>query len=78
MSPFTSFLPNEKLWFMKDQLLKSFCLIGAEGEREAKSATDVTVTFLLTTESFSLEDGNPSSLEEVREEYVKRHFSNHR
>ncbi|NWH53646.1 STRA8 protein, partial [Fregata magnificens] len=28
--------------------------------------------------SFSLEDGNPSSLEEVREEYVKRHFSNHR
>ncbi|XP_064011099.1 stimulated by retinoic acid gene 8 protein homolog isoform X2 [Pogoniulus pusillus] len=28
-------------------------------------------------ESFSLEDGNPSSLEEVREEYVKRHFSNH-
>ncbi|KFV15356.1 Stimulated by retinoic acid 8, partial [Tauraco erythrolophus] len=27
--------------------------------------------------SFSLEDGNPSSLEEVREEYVKRHFSNH-
>uniref|UniRef100_A0A8C0EQA9 Stimulated by retinoic acid 8 n=1 Tax=Bubo bubo TaxID=30461 RepID=A0A8C0EQA9_BUBBB len=36
---------------------------------EAKSATDVTVTFMLTTESFSLEDGNPSSLEEVREEY---------
>ncbi|NWU52311.1 STRA8 protein, partial [Dromas ardeola] len=28
--------------------------------------------------SFSLELGNPSSLEEVREEYVKRHFSNHR
>ncbi|XP_010211207.1 PREDICTED: stimulated by retinoic acid gene 8 protein homolog [Tinamus guttatus] len=28
-------------------------------------------------ESFSLEDGSPSSLEEVREEYVKRHFSNH-
>ncbi|XP_009572188.1 PREDICTED: stimulated by retinoic acid gene 8 protein homolog [Fulmarus glacialis] len=28
-------------------------------------------------ESFSLEDGNPSCLEEVREEYVKRHFSNH-
>ncbi|NXT80813.1 STRA8 protein, partial [Zapornia atra] len=28
--------------------------------------------------SFSLEDGNPSSLEDVREEYVKRHFSNHR
>ncbi|XP_009997340.1 PREDICTED: stimulated by retinoic acid gene 8 protein homolog [Chaetura pelagica] len=28
-------------------------------------------------DSFSLEDGNPSSLEEVREEYVKRHFSNH-
>ncbi|KAM6290369.1 stimulated by retinoic acid gene 8 protein homolog [Porphyrio hochstetteri] len=27
--------------------------------------------------SFSLEDGNPSSLEDVREEYVKRHFSNH-
>ncbi|XP_009892712.1 PREDICTED: stimulated by retinoic acid gene 8 protein homolog [Charadrius vociferus] len=28
-------------------------------------------------ESFSLEDGNPSSLEEAREEYVKRHFSDH-
>ncbi|KAJ7404627.1 stimulated by retinoic acid protein 8 protein isoform X1 [Willisornis vidua] len=28
-------------------------------------------------ESCSLEDGIPSSLEEVREEYVKRHFSNH-
>ncbi|XP_017659729.1 PREDICTED: stimulated by retinoic acid gene 8 protein homolog isoform X2 [Lepidothrix coronata] len=28
-------------------------------------------------ESYSLEDGNPSSLEEVREEYVKRQFSNH-
>ncbi|XP_015714887.1 stimulated by retinoic acid gene 8 protein homolog isoform X2 [Coturnix japonica] len=27
-------------------------------------------------ESFSLEDGNPSSLEEVREEYIKRYFSN--
>uniref|UniRef100_A0A8C3JA38 Stimulated by retinoic acid 8 n=1 Tax=Calidris pygmaea TaxID=425635 RepID=A0A8C3JA38_9CHAR len=27
------------------------------------------LTFLLTTESFSLEDGNPSGLEEVREEY---------
>uniref|UniRef100_A0A672UQL0 Stimulated by retinoic acid 8 n=1 Tax=Strigops habroptila TaxID=2489341 RepID=A0A672UQL0_STRHB len=36
---------------------------------EAQSATDVTATFLLTTESFSLEDGNPSGLEEVREEY---------
>ncbi|XP_067998819.1 stimulated by retinoic acid gene 8 protein homolog isoform X4 [Melanerpes formicivorus] len=32
----------------------------------------------MKAESFSLEDGNPSSLEEVREEYVKRHFSNHR
>uniref|UniRef100_A0A8C4UK73 Stimulated by retinoic acid 8 n=1 Tax=Falco tinnunculus TaxID=100819 RepID=A0A8C4UK73_FALTI len=39
---------------------------------EAKSVTDVTVTFLLTAESFSLEDGNLSSLEEVREQYVKR------
>ncbi|XP_009938478.2 stimulated by retinoic acid gene 8 protein homolog isoform X2 [Opisthocomus hoazin] len=28
-------------------------------------------------ESFSVEDGNPSSLEEVREEYVKRHFGSH-
>ncbi|XP_039239920.1 stimulated by retinoic acid gene 8 protein homolog isoform X5 [Pipra filicauda] len=28
-------------------------------------------------ESYSLEDGNPSSLEEIREEYVKRQFSNH-
>lgn len=45
---------------------------------EAKGPTSVTVAFLPTTESFSLEDGNPSSLEEVREEYVKRHFSNHR
>lgn len=78
MSPFTSFLPNEKLWLVKDQLSKLLCLTSAEGEREAKSATGVTITFLLTTESFSLEDGNPSSLEEVREEYVKRYFSNHR
>ncbi|OXB75395.1 UNVERIFIED_CONTAM: hypothetical protein H355_010597 [Colinus virginianus] len=37
----------------------------------------MTVAFLPTAESFILEDGNPSSLEEVREEYVKRHFSNH-
>uniref|UniRef100_A0A8C4UI44 Stimulated by retinoic acid 8 n=1 Tax=Falco tinnunculus TaxID=100819 RepID=A0A8C4UI44_FALTI len=58
-------------------MLNLFCLIGAEGGREAKSVTDVTVTFLLTAESFSLEDGNLSSLEEVREQYVKRHFSNH-
>ncbi|XP_042671922.1 stimulated by retinoic acid gene 8 protein homolog [Centrocercus urophasianus] len=34
-------------------------------------------SLLKMKESFSLEDGNPSSLEEVREEYVKRHFSNH-
>ncbi|XP_015714895.1 stimulated by retinoic acid gene 8 protein homolog isoform X3 [Coturnix japonica] len=30
----------------------------------------------MKAESFSLEDGNPSSLEEVREEYIKRYFSN--
>ncbi|NXJ10135.1 STRA8 protein, partial [Odontophorus gujanensis] len=35
-------------------------------------------SLLKMKESFILEDGNPSSLEEVREEYVKRHFSNHR
>ncbi|NXP14128.1 STRA8 protein, partial [Thinocorus orbignyianus] len=35
-------------------------------------------SLLKMKESFSLEDGNPSGLEEVREEYVKRHFSNHR
>ncbi|NXL37496.1 STRA8 protein, partial [Glaucidium brasilianum] len=35
-------------------------------------------SLLKMKESFSLEDGNPSSLEEVREEYVKMHFSNHR
>ncbi|XP_065527771.1 stimulated by retinoic acid gene 8 protein homolog isoform X2 [Lathamus discolor] len=34
-------------------------------------------SLLKMKESFSLEDGNPSGLEEVREEYVKRHFSNH-
>ncbi|KAM9634647.1 stimulated by retinoic acid gene 8 protein homolog isoform 2-T2 [Morphnus guianensis] len=34
-------------------------------------------SFLKMKESFSLKDGNPSSLEEVREEYVKRHFNNH-
>ncbi|NWX12038.1 STRA8 protein, partial [Aegotheles bennettii] len=32
----------------------------------------------MKVESFSVEDGNPSSLEEVREKYIKRHFSNHR
>ena len=78
MSPFTSFLPNEELRLVKDRLLKLFCLVAAEGERESKSATDVTVIFLLAAESFSVEDGNPSSLEEVREEYVKRHFGSHR
>ncbi|NXL91188.1 STRA8 protein, partial [Alectura lathami] len=35
-------------------------------------------SLLKMKESFSLEDGNPSSLEEVREEYVKQHFSDHR
>ncbi|NXI44386.1 STRA8 protein, partial [Galbula dea] len=35
-------------------------------------------SLLKMKESFSLEDGNPSSLEEIREEYVKRHFSDHR
>ncbi|NXG78043.1 STRA8 protein, partial [Baryphthengus martii] len=35
-------------------------------------------SLLKMKESFSLEDGNPSSLEEVKEEYVERHFSNHR
>uniref|UniRef100_A0A8C2T9L3 Stimulated by retinoic acid 8 n=1 Tax=Coturnix japonica TaxID=93934 RepID=A0A8C2T9L3_COTJA len=44
----------------------------------AKGLTSVIVVFLLTAESFSLEDGNPSSLEEVREEYIKRYFSNQR
>ncbi|KAK2535002.1 Stra8 [Columba guinea] len=34
-------------------------------------------SLLKMKESFSLEDGNPSSMGEVREEYVKRHFSNH-
>ncbi|NWR34961.1 STRA8 protein, partial [Tachuris rubrigastra] len=35
-------------------------------------------SLLKMKESYSLGDGNPSSLEEVREEYVKRQFSNHR
>ncbi|NXH75078.1 STRA8 protein, partial [Hydrobates tethys] len=35
-------------------------------------------SLLKMKESFSREDGNPSSLEEVREEYVKRHFGNQR
>ncbi|NWW84048.1 STRA8 protein, partial [Rhynochetos jubatus] len=35
-------------------------------------------SLLKMKESFSLEDGNLTSLEEVREKYVKRHFSNHR
>ncbi|NXG19768.1 STRA8 protein, partial [Grallaria varia] len=35
-------------------------------------------SLLKMKESCSLEDGNPSSLEEVREEYVKRYFSKHR
>ncbi|NXH19981.1 STRA8 protein, partial [Bucco capensis] len=35
-------------------------------------------SLLKMKEPFSLEDGNPSSLEEVREEYVKKHFSDHR
>ncbi|NXA27261.1 STRA8 protein, partial [Ibidorhyncha struthersii] len=35
-------------------------------------------SLLKMKESFSLEDGNPSGLEETREEYVKSHFSNHR
>ncbi|NXS63722.1 STRA8 protein, partial [Brachypteracias leptosomus] len=35
-------------------------------------------SLLKMKESFSLEDGNPSSLDEVKEEYVKSHFSNHR
>ncbi|XP_061875335.1 stimulated by retinoic acid gene 8 protein homolog [Colius striatus] len=34
-------------------------------------------TLLKMKESFSLEDGNLSSMEEIREEYVKRYFSNH-
>ncbi|XP_039239917.1 stimulated by retinoic acid gene 8 protein homolog isoform X2 [Pipra filicauda] len=34
-------------------------------------------SLLKMKESYSLEDGNPSSLEEIREEYVKRQFSNH-
>nr|XP_025041822.1 stimulated by retinoic acid gene 8 protein homolog isoform X3 [Pelodiscus sinensis] len=34
-------------------------------------------TLLKMKESFNLEDGNPSSLEEVREEYVKMYFSDH-
>uniref|UniRef100_A0A8C4UH84 Stimulated by retinoic acid 8 n=1 Tax=Falco tinnunculus TaxID=100819 RepID=A0A8C4UH84_FALTI len=37
----------------------------------------IPITQLCLKESFSLEDGNLSSLEEVREQYVKRHFSNH-
>uniref|UniRef100_A0A8D0GJ65 Stimulated by retinoic acid 8 n=1 Tax=Sphenodon punctatus TaxID=8508 RepID=A0A8D0GJ65_SPHPU len=41
------------------------------------SASKVGPIFLLATESFNLEDGNPSSLEEVKEEYVKMYFSNH-
>ncbi|NXW55857.1 STRA8 protein, partial [Eurystomus gularis] len=35
-------------------------------------------SLLKMKESCSLENGNPSSLDEVKEEYVKRHFSNHR
>ncbi|NXR08822.1 STRA8 protein, partial [Semnornis frantzii] len=50
--------------------------------RKAKKAIqklEQTLASLLEVkESFRLENGNPSSLEEVREEYVKRHFSNHR
>uniref|UniRef100_A0A8C3BA57 Stimulated by retinoic acid 8 n=1 Tax=Cairina moschata TaxID=8855 RepID=A0A8C3BA57_CAIMO len=35
-------------------------------------------SLLKMKESFSLEEGNPSSLGEVREEYVKGYFNNHR
>ncbi|NWV06571.1 STRA8 protein, partial [Ptilonorhynchus violaceus] len=35
-------------------------------------------SLLKMKESCSLEDGNPSSLEEVREEYVRRQFGSHR
>ncbi|NWR93444.1 STRA8 protein, partial [Furnarius figulus] len=35
-------------------------------------------SLLKMKESCNLEDGSPSSLEEVREEYIKKHFSNHR
>lgn len=34
--------------------------------------------FLLPAEVLNLEDGNPSSLEDVKEEYVKMYFNNHR
>ncbi|KAM9203225.1 stimulated by retinoic acid gene 8 protein homolog [Mergus octosetaceus] len=34
-------------------------------------------SLLKMKESFSLEEGNPSSLGEVKEEYVKRYFNNH-
>ncbi|XP_064308136.1 stimulated by retinoic acid gene 8 protein homolog [Phalacrocorax carbo] len=45
-----------------------------------KSIQKLEQTFgpsLKMKESFSLEDGNTSTLEEVREEYVKKHISNH-
>ncbi|NXK95869.1 STRA8 protein, partial [Formicarius rufipectus] len=43
-----------------------------------KKLEQTLCSLLKMKENCSLEDGNPSSLEEVREEYVKRHFSNHR
>uniref|UniRef100_A0A670XN28 Stimulated by retinoic acid 8 n=1 Tax=Pseudonaja textilis TaxID=8673 RepID=A0A670XN28_PSETE len=42
------------------------------------SQQENSMFFLLPTEVLNLEDGNPSSLEDVKEEYVKMYFNNHR
>ncbi|XP_035171228.1 stimulated by retinoic acid gene 8 protein homolog isoform X2 [Oxyura jamaicensis] len=61
---------------------KVSCLKSADIQQDMLQAWDFWTCFkkgMIQTvaESFSLEEGNPSSLEEVKEEYVKRYFSNH-
>ncbi|XP_067167923.1 stimulated by retinoic acid gene 8 protein homolog isoform X1 [Apteryx mantelli] len=55
----------------------SKCQVLRKAKSYIQELEQTLASLLKMKESFSLEDGSPSSLEEVREEYVKRHFSNH-
>ncbi|KAM6321179.1 LOW QUALITY PROTEIN: stimulated by retinoic acid gene 8 protein homolog [Aegotheles albertisi] len=48
-----------------------------KAKKSIQKLEQILSSLLKMKEFFSVEDGNPSSLEEVREKYIKRHFSNH-
>ncbi|XP_006261219.3 stimulated by retinoic acid gene 8 protein homolog isoform X2 [Alligator mississippiensis] len=67
---------RETVYSQSDNLA-SKCQVLRKAKNYIQELEQTLGTLLKMKESFSLEDGNPSSLEEVKEEYIKMYFNHH-